>query len=51
MVQVIAIIDDTAIKSLSDKFILVKDALEALQKLANHHRKQLTYPIIALNRK
>ena len=42
------IIDDTSIKSLSDKFILVKNTLEALQKLANHHRKQLTYPIIGL---
>jgi len=31
-----------------DKFILVEDALTALQELAAHHRRQLTIPVIGL---
>ena len=31
-----------------DAYILVNDALEALQQLARHHRDQLTIPIVAL---
>lgn len=31
-----------------DRYFLVKDALRALQLLANHHRKQFTFPVIAL---
>lgn len=32
----------------SDDYILVDNALEALQDLANHHRKQFKIPVIAL---
>lgn len=42
------VIDDKSISSHSEKFILVDDVLETLQKLANYHRNQLSYPIIAL---
>ncbi len=41
-----AVIDDE--KYYSDKCILVKDVLETLQKLANHHRKQFTIPVIGI---
>ncbi len=41
------VIDD-AEYAISDKFILVDDALLALQQLANHHRKQLNIPVIAI---
>ena len=41
-----AIIDDE--KYYSDKCILVKDVLETLQKLANHHRRQFTIPVIGI---
>lgn len=43
----IAVIDDEAYKK-SDAYIVVEDTLETLQKLANHHRKQLTIPVIGL---
>lgn len=33
---------------LDERFILVDDALQALQNLANHHRRQLKCPIIAI---
>jgi len=33
---------------ISNKFILVNSVLETLQKLANHHRKQLNIPIIGI---
>ncbi len=32
----------------NEKYILVEDVLESLQKLANYHRKQLKIPIIAI---
>ncbi|MBA6156312.1 UDP-N-acetylmuramoyl-tripeptide--D-alanyl-D-alanine ligase [Tenacibaculum sp. S7007] len=41
------LIDEEEYKS-SDRFILVDNVLETLQKLANHHRNQLNIPIIAL---
>ena len=41
------VIDDANYK-INDKCILVNDALKCLQKLANHHRKQLSIPIIAI---
>jgi len=41
------IIDNPAYKS-SDKTILVNNCLEALQQLAQYHRRQLGLPIIAL---
>lgn len=40
------IIDDE--KYYSDKCILVPNVLETLQKLANHHRKQFTIPVIGI---
>ena len=42
-----AIIDEKKIAK-NDKFILVKNVLEALQNLARHHRKQLSIPIIGI---
>ena len=42
-----AIIDEEEFKT-SEKTILVADVLEALQKLANFHRKQLNIPILSL---
>jgi len=33
---------------LDDRYILVPDALEALQRLANHHRRQFKIPFIAI---
>jgi UDP-N-acetylmuramoyl-tripeptide--D-alanyl-D-alanine ligase len=41
-----AIIDDE--KHYSDKCILVPDVLETLQKLATHHRRQFTIPVIGI---
>ena len=41
------VIDDANYK-INDKCILVDDALKCLQKLANHHRKQLNIPVIAI---
>ena len=42
-----AIVDEKKHKT-SNRIILVKDVLHTLQKLANHHRRQLKTPIIAL---
>jgi UDP-N-acetylmuramoyl-tripeptide--D-alanyl-D-alanine ligase len=42
-----AIIDNPAYR-LGEKYILVDDALTALQDLARHHRQQLTIPVIGL---
>lgn len=42
-----AIIDDASFKT-SDKTILVEDSLKTLQALANHHRKQLTIPVLGI---
>lgn len=42
-----AVIDDAAYAT-SDKCIVVSNVLETLQQLANHHRRQLTIPIIAI---
>jgi UDP-N-acetylmuramoyl-tripeptide--D-alanyl-D-alanine ligase len=42
-----AVIDDERYKK-DDRFIVVPDVLEALQKLARYHRNQLKIPIIAL---
>ena len=43
----IAIIDEKKYQS-SNKHILVKNVLETLQKLAQHHRKNLSIPIIGI---
>ncbi|MBC8755684.1 UDP-N-acetylmuramoyl-tripeptide--D-alanyl-D-alanine ligase [Kordia sp. YSTF-M3] len=42
-----AIVDEEAYNT-SEHTILVKDVLETLQQLANHHRKQLNIPIVSL---
>jgi UDP-N-acetylmuramoyl-tripeptide--D-alanyl-D-alanine ligase len=42
-----AVVDDASVAE-TDKYILVKDALNALQQLANYHRKQLTIPVIGI---
>jgi len=41
------VIDDPAYK-INDKTLLVSNSLEALQQLAQHHRRQLGLPVIAL---
>lgn len=42
-----AIIDNPEYKN-DERFILVDNVLETLQKLGNHHRKQLNIPILAI---
>lgn len=42
------VIDNAKLSEKSEKLILVSDVLHTLQQLANHHRKQLKYPIIGL---
>lgn len=42
-----AVIDEPSFAK-DDRYIVVRDVLEALQDLARHHRKQLTIPIIGL---
>jgi len=42
-----AIIDDNSF-SIAEKTILVEDSLQALQRLAKHHRQQFTIPFIAI---
>ncbi len=39
---------DNANYATDERFLLVEDTLQALQSLANYHRKQLTIPIVAL---
>lgn len=43
----IAVIDEAQYKK-DERFFLVKDVLETLQQLANHHRRQLSIPILAI---
>jgi UDP-N-acetylmuramoyl-tripeptide--D-alanyl-D-alanine ligase len=43
----VAVIDEEKYKK-DDRYFLVDDVLKTLQKLANHHRKQLNTPIIAI---
>lgn len=42
-----AVIDEEEYQK-GDQYILVDDVLEALQKLANYHRKQLNIPVLAI---
>ena len=42
-----AVISDEKYKK-DDRFLLVEDTLRALQLVANHHRRQLTIPIIGI---
>ncbi|MFT6969623.1 MAG: UDP-N-acetylmuramoyl-tripeptide--D-alanyl-D-alanine ligase [Roseivirga sp.] len=43
----LAVIDDSEFNT-DDRCLLVDDCLTTLQELANHHRKQLTIPIIGI---
>ncbi|SHK59927.1 UDP-N-acetylmuramoyl-tripeptide--D-alanyl-D-alanine ligase [Reichenbachiella agariperforans] len=42
-----AVVDDPAIAK-DDRFILVDSVLQTLQLLANHHRRQFTFPFLAI---
>jgi UDP-N-acetylmuramoyl-tripeptide--D-alanyl-D-alanine ligase len=42
-----AVIDEEKFKK-NDRYIVVPDVLEALQRLARHHRNQLNIPVVAL---
>ena len=42
------VVDDPNSVEINDNIFLVEDSLDALQKLALHHRKQLKIPIIAI---
>ncbi len=43
------VIENTPVEALPDaSYIVVENVLDALQKLARHHRNQLTYPIVAI---
>ncbi|MCB0396214.1 MAG: UDP-N-acetylmuramoyl-tripeptide--D-alanyl-D-alanine ligase [Flavobacteriales bacterium] len=42
-----AVIDDPEVAT-NDRFILVEDVLQTLQKLAHHHRMQFDIPVIAI---
>ena len=51
----IAIVDNSAVvahslegKTLDDRFIVVRNVLDTLQRLAAHHRRQLGIPILAI---
>lgn len=41
------VVDDEKVAT-SEKFLLVKNVLEALQELANYHRKQFNIPVIGI---
>ena len=43
-----AVVVDDANYALNDQCILVKDGLEALQQLANHHRRQFSIPVLGI---
>jgi UDP-N-acetylmuramoyl-tripeptide--D-alanyl-D-alanine ligase len=43
----LAVIDEAKYKK-DDRYFLVDDVLTTLQQLANHHRKQMTIPVIAI---
>jgi UDP-N-acetylmuramoyl-tripeptide--D-alanyl-D-alanine ligase len=43
-----AVVDEAAYFTVPEKMMLVPDALEALQQLALHHRKQLNIPFLAI---
>ncbi|MEL6539418.1 MAG: UDP-N-acetylmuramoyl-tripeptide--D-alanyl-D-alanine ligase [Bacteroidota bacterium] len=45
---VLAVVDDAQYKQDDDRYVLVDDSLKVLQTLANHHRKQLTIPVIGI---
>jgi UDP-N-acetylmuramoyl-tripeptide--D-alanyl-D-alanine ligase len=42
-----AVVDDPRV-AISDRFLLTPDALETLQQLANHHRRQFDIPVVAI---
>ena len=44
----LSVVDDESLDGISDRMILVKDSLEALQKLAVYHREKLNIPFVGL---
>ncbi len=42
------VVDDPALRDKGPSFIYVDDVLVTLQQLANHHRKQLAIPVLAI---
>jgi len=44
----LAVVIDEAEHKRDERYILVSDALQALQQLANYHRRQLNIPLIAI---
>ena len=44
----LSVVDDESLDGISDRIILVKDSLEALQKLAVYHREKLNIPFVGL---
>ena len=44
----LSVVDDESLDGISDRMILVKDSLEALQKLAIYHREKLNIPFVGL---
>ncbi|WP_225859929.1 MULTISPECIES: UDP-N-acetylmuramoyl-tripeptide--D-alanyl-D-alanine ligase [Chitinophaga] len=43
-----AVVDEAAYYTQPDKMMLVADALQTLQSLANYHRRQLNIPVLAI---
>lgn len=43
-----AVVDDQSFSDKGPAYIVVDDVLETLQKLANHHRRQLDIPVIGI---
>ena len=44
----LSVVDDESLEGISDSIMLVKDSLEALQKLAVYHREKLNIPFVGL---
>ena len=44
----LSVVDDESLDGISDRIMLVKDSLEALQKLAVYHREKLNIPFVGL---
>ncbi len=43
-----AIIDDVSLSKKNSKFVLVKNVMKTLQKLANYHRNQFKIPVLSI---
>ena len=44
----LSVVDDESLDGISDRIMLVKDSLDALQKLAIYHREKLNIPFVGL---